>query len=712
VVLALTALLSGLLTLLAPTAHAAGIKVTATVVDAPRYGDATMSISVASTGVDPYAWVRIGGAVVVEGPVSAEPTELIVPLPGDGTDVGATYKLDIAVEADGGYSASTSLTTTRTTIPYVIEAVGRSSVHYGEPVVLRLVPTRPTPVAPQGRIHLLQNESSVSSGQLAPAADGRGYVATVRVMLAPRTEPYSVRGSIDGFAGYASDPDAAQASQLTVTPVPSKTTAKLSSAAVVAGKPVKLHVTVTAPGSGLSDAELGSTFVTVSVHDGTALLDRREVVVPVGLAGVDMDLTDFARTHTGVFTVMATSVGGHLTTSFAENSTLSVQPVPSSTSTSLSLDHPTTYVGDAPARGVVTVDVADGGTPDGLIELSTADQGRLLQVRATGATTPVALPTLAEGAYVVKARYLGGTGQEASDSSTLTYTVARDAVQWSDDLPADGTVAATDTVRVTLAPTHTERTPTGRLRVEAAGWDGVAVDLVDGVASVPLAGLAAGSHELVLSYLGDTYFQELQDSRVVTVRGTEPPPGAAVTTSTGLSLDRALVPAGSAATATVRVASADGSSPVGQVEVRIDGTVVATRLTGSAPFQVALPPVAVGAHTVTARFAGAGSYVDSAAPAATLTVTRAAATISAKAKRRSDGRAQVRVTVSAPVPATGTVQLWVAKGGKLKAVATATLADGRGVLRSRRPLPARAALVVRYVGSAVVEAAERRLRLR
>ncbi|QIG41865.1 Ig-like domain repeat protein [Nocardioides anomalus] len=284
----------------------------------------------------------------------------------------------------------------------------------------------------------------------------------------------------------------------------------------------------------------------------------------------------------------------------------------------------------------------------------------------------------------------------------------------TDDLPEDGTVASGATLHLTFAPTATQRTPDGMLDVDADGWGGVTTGLVDGVATVPLAGLAPGAHELRFSYGGGSWFQALTLTRSVTVRGTEPPPPATIATSTALSLGRTTVAAGSAATASLRVATSDGSSPVGQVEVRVDGAVVATRLIGSAPFEVALPTGAVGAHTVTARFVGSAPYGDSSATAATLTVTRAAATIAAKAKRRGDGRAQVRVSVTAPVPATGTVQLLCAlKGAEPKVVATTTLTgDGRAVLRSKRPLPRRAVLLVRYAGSSAVAPVEQRLRLR
>ncbi|QIG41864.1 hypothetical protein G5V58_02880 [Nocardioides anomalus] len=336
VVLALTALLTGLLALAVPAAHAAVIRVTAKVLEVPRYGDATMRISVASSGSDPYARVRIGSAVVVEGAVSAEPTELVVPLPGDGKDVGTTYKLDVAVDADGGYSASTSVSTTRTTIPYTIDPIVPSTV-YGGKVAIRLVPDRPTSVAPEGRFTLLENGAFVSSGAVAPAPDGRGYVAYAPVLLAPRDRPWSVRGVYDGGGGYEYEP--AGSTDLMVYQVPSQTTAKLSAARVATGSPVKLHVAVTAPTSELPQDQLGSSWVLVEAFpERGASFPAGRAQVPVGATGVDVDLTEVARSHEGVLTLRTSSGGGYVTPSFAAETTLTVDPVPAGTTTALSLD--------------------------------------------------------------------------------------------------------------------------------------------------------------------------------------------------------------------------------------------------------------------------------------------------------------------------------------------------------------------------------------
>jgi hypothetical protein len=703
--LLLLALLAGAGTLLPPTAaHAATLRVTAWVLDAPRYGDTTVRLAVSSTGVSPWAQVRLGETVVARGEVSGDPfdpTVFTVALPGDGTDVGAAYLLRVSVEAEGELSGSTSAGTTRIQIPYVLETFPDTRVDYAGRVAVRVVPTRPTTVVPAGRV-TLTGDVALTSDPLVAAPDGRGFVASVPVRARPGGT-YHVRASYPADAAYPATTDV-PAGDLIVHKVAGKVVAALSSDRIVTGTPVSLHVTVTAPGSPVPESELGSVFVDIFAQSGSGSpFQLGSMILPVGPDGSSYDLTRWATGRTGAYTFLTSTRDGRVVDSVSTPVTLTVDPPPATTTTTLGLDRTTTYVGQTPPGARVSVVVA-GGVPRGAVELRTGDGRTVASAPATGVTTALDVPVLPEGEHQLTAVYVPAAGELGSSSAPRSYTVRRDDVRIEDDLPPDGEVEPGASVSLRLSATATARVPTGTL-----SWGGGELPLVDGAIRLPATGLGSGPHELVLTYSGDAFFLPATTTVRLTVR---PPAATAVTTSTSVVVDRVEAVVGSPLAATVRTTAADGSTPSGPVEVRVDGTLLGTWPAAGAR-SVVLPTGAVGAHTVTARLAGSPEYRDSASSPVTYVVAQASATLTARARRARSGAAEVRVAVAAPVPVAGTVRVLLRlPRGRTRVVGTATLQYGAAVVRTKRLRPGRVTLLVEYVGSATVHAAQRRLTVR
>ncbi|MFV0435211.1 MAG: alkaline phosphatase [Leucobacter sp.] len=129
-------------------------------------------------------------------------------------------------------------------------------------------------------------------------------------------------------------------------------------------------------------------------------------------------------------------------------------------------------------------------------------------------------------------------------------------------------------------------------------------------------------------------------------------PAAPAETSVSVSFGTSKVAYNTAATATVKVSTADGADavPTGKVSMRIDGKTYSSTLNqGTAKIRLT-KPVRAGKQTVTASYAGAEGFEKSSAKSV-LTVTKAVPKVSAKlakSKVKTKQNATVKVAVSIP----------------------------------------------------------------
>lgn len=260
------------------------------------------------------------------------------------------------------------------------------------------------------------------------------------------------------------------------------------------------------------------------------------------------------------------------------------------------------------ATGWVTF-TADGSTTIGRCQL------------AAGACSaaPVTLPV---GSHTVVAAYGGVDGSlRASTSSPYAVTV----------LPA------ATSLTVTSSRNPAEHGTTARLAITVGGGGATAptgeVVVSEGAARVGSCTLGAGgacpadvqlpvgSHDLLVSYLGDASFQ---GSATVLTQVVVP-----ASTTTSVALSPAGGPYGTSFGATVTVATADGVA-TGTVAISDGTTPLATCALGSGgtagTCTAALGRLGVGSHSIVATYLGDPDHASSRATAP-LTVTRATATV-------------------------------------------------------------------------------------
>ena len=202
--------------------------------------------------------------------------------------------------------------------------------------------------------------------------------------------------------------------------------------------------------------------------------------------------------------------------------------------------------------------------------------------------------------------------------------------------------------------------------------------------SVPLTGLAPGTHTFTATYSGDANYPLTAGQ---TVYSTTAPyvitvnAGSLGSTTTTLSGVPASVSFGTSFTATATVA---GSNPTGTVEFIVNGSVFASAAlsAGSASATISLP-FSTSAYSIFAVYSGDGANDGSSSATSTVTVTPALTmtTLSANTTTTTLGHAvALTATVSSSVGApTGTVTFTYTTSGTATPQATmATLIPGSG----------------------------------
>ncbi|MDQ6523564.1 Ig-like domain-containing protein [Nocardioides sp. LHD-245] len=208
---------------------------------------------------------------------------------------------------------------------------------------------------------------------------------------------------------------------------------------------------------------------------------------------------------------------------------------------------------------------------------------------------------------------------------------------------------------------------------------------VDGVATLAVSGLKAGTHRLTAVF-GQTATARSSTSNVVTFalsRG-----GSAI----ALSLSAGSAAYGTGASATVVVPGGEG----GTVTVTVDGAASTHPVPAGGRVTIALPTtLAVGDHAVTAEFSGTDTLASSGPITATYQVARASVGLSAtvKAKVRRGAKLPVRIRTSGAVAGApvGTALVQVAIGnGVFKTRAQVALTSDLTKVKVKVPTSAKA----------------------
>ncbi len=181
------------------------------------------------------------------------------------------------------------------------------------------------------------------------------------------------------------------------------------------------------------------------------------------------------------------------------------------------------------------------------------------------------------------------------------------------------------TLTATVTALSGSGTPTGTVTfLDGTTSLGTATLNASGVATFSTTTLAAGTQSLTATYNGDTNFSG-STSSAVTVTVT-----AGVPTKTALSSSAASAVTGTSLTFSAVVSAASGSvTPTGTVTFLDGTTTLGTGMldaTGTATY--ATSGLAVGAHSITAAYAGAAGFAASTSSAVSVTITAVPASFS------------------------------------------------------------------------------------
>lgn len=702
--------------------------VTVTVEEDPYYGD-PVRLLVDASGGDSWATVY-QGTKQVSGPVllsNLGKTTISIPTL-DTYFPETTYSLRVAVSNDES-SGSQSASFTPRRIPATVK-IASTTTYRGSPLYGVLEPAVPTSVEPTGTMVAFRGFDSV--GSVAIRRDRTFGIYSTDLGVGAHRD-VSV-----GYTGdpYFTDPFSSPV-DLTVLRAPTQVVASLSSTSIEQGEQLDLNMTVN------RSADSRATFAgqvryRISSYSTSVESISRTVDYPAAGSLLQVPLQEWAGTHPGVWYASV----DYLPSEGTAASSLTTVPfevrlpgvVTASTTTTLDILRKTHPEPGDPVTVVAKV-ATETGAPatSGEVVFSHHTESGGWSVRAAvgpdgSATAQIDVPDA--GLHRLIASYTGAPGFGVSQSAPAE--VAARARATLTVLPTGVTgPEAGQSARYAVEVRADGLVPVGAVVARKDGRTIATAQLEQGAAALTLPGLPAGRHSVQITYEGDASTQPATEIVALVVRestGQSPTKRTSVTTlavPTNVSL-------GSPLTASVGVAVETGVTPDGQVQLVVDGTVVATeRASASTSMVVPLAALTrIGPHTVAARYTGSVTQSASESAARSVSVVderlqprpgqKASSTVSVKVKKRLRGKVRILATISSAGTVAGRVQVVrtikvgrktrmkviargiIKKPGTRAVVALTTKRLPRGIHR----------VTVRYLGSPTVTASARSLRIR
>ena len=439
-----------------------------------------------------------------------------------------------------------------------------------------------------------------------------------------------------------------------VVPAPSATTLTASPNSAVTGRPVMLtaKVAVAPPVTGTPTGTV--TFFDGPTPLGNATLVAGKATLTTGALGVAAHALTAGYLGDGN---VAASTSSSVTETIAQAATttsLTSSANPSVTGRAVTFTAKVTVV--APGTGTPTGSVTfmDGATPLGTVALDATRQATL--------TTS----SLVVGAHPITAVYGGDAGYATSTSPALTETIGKAATKTtlvSSGSPAVHGVPVTFTATVSvIAPGA--GAPTGTVTfLDGATTLGTVMLGPAGQASFTTGSLVAGARAITARYAGDSGFAPSASAAL-----SETVTKASTATALATSVTAAVVGQPVLLTAVVSVNPPGAGTPTGGVMFLNGAAVLGTgTLTAAGQAVFTTSSLTLGAHTITARYAGDPSFATSTSSALTVTVAKAATTMSVTAPAS---------TVAHHQPVTLTATVAVVSPGSGAPMGTVTFFNG------------------------------------
>jgi uncharacterized repeat protein (TIGR01451 family) len=677
--------------------HTVSMAGTATVLNltpaSPAYGEAiALTAAVTGPGGTPSGAVTftLDGAALATVALDAKGTATYFSYAS--TQVGA-HTFTATYGGDARYAASTTGVVLRTVVKggseLSLDATPMPSA-FGSAVSFTAVVTSAGLSAgtPRGEVTFLDGGAPLGTVALDGAGVARFTTSTLPVALHSISASYGGDASFNGAASRALVEEVTRAAP----------TANLSiSPAGVSGQTVTLTATVSGPGAvaGPSGA--------VTFRDGSAVLAT--VALDGGVArytSASLAVGDHAITYSypgdGNF-LAATSVTKQLVVSKG-STTIALTAAPAATMYGAPVTLSAQVNPSAPATGLPTgtVTFSEGSTVLGAVSLDVGGQASLTTVG------------IALGTRLLTATYSGDASFGGATSAAVVVTVGQ----------------AIPSVELTVAPQQSVHgqpigievrvaglgpVPTGTVALVADGSLELGSPTLDasGKVAFTVNGLAVGSHTVTARYDGDANYLPGTSPEVAITVGQGVAALALTTSAQSVALG-APVTFTAAATA---VAPATGV-PSGSVAFKEGTTILGSgALDGSGRATFTTSALAIGAHTITAAYAGDDGFLpaESAGLKQAIGKGRTSTTL-ASSRNPSAVRRPVTFTahVSVIAPSSGTPAGTVTFKDGEAALGAGTLdASGLATLTTRGLPKGTHAITAEYIGGEVFEGSSGRL---
>ncbi len=545
---------------------------------------ATLSLSLGSdyapAAGDTLTLINNGGSNPVTGTFAGLPEGSLL------TVGGSTFRISYA-GGDGndvtlGYVRSAAVSLTSDAAPG----------HHGQTVTFTaaVTPTDGSPGTPTGTVTFYDNGASLGAAQ---AVDGSGNATLAVSNLSGGTHAIT--------AVYSGDTDFQTATSATlsqvISPAATATTlASSTSGASVFGQAVTFTANVAVTGAGT-----GTPSGTVTFMDGATPLGTVALNGSAGATYATAALSTASHSITAVYngaSDFATSTSS-VTTQAVTKATSAVA-LTSNMATSVfgqAITYTATATAVVPGAGTPTgtITFKDGGTTLGTATLNNAGIATY-----TGTT-------LATGSHTVTAVYGGNTNfltvTSGGSTQTVSQAATRAVVTSSLGTSVFGQSVTLNVILASVAPGS--GLPTGTVTFYDGGASLGAATISSGRATLPTAALAVGSHSITVAYAGDANHAAVT-SAVFTQHVNKAALSVAVSSSAGSAVWGESVDY----TVTANAAAPGAGTPDGGTVTLTDenGTMIGTGTLASGTVTITGTPLAIGTHTVTATYAGDGSF--------------------------------------------------------------------------------------------------------
>ncbi|HTJ70685.1 MAG TPA: Ig-like domain repeat protein [Actinospica sp.] len=295
----------------------------------------------------------------------------------------------------------------------------------------------------------------------------------------------------------------------------------------------------------------------------------------------------------------------------------------------------------------------DAGTPTGTVTFN-VDGTTQPALPLSSGTASLTIPNPAVGTHTVTAAYSGDPVYYGSTSPAFEQTVDQaNTVTTLTSSANPSPVNQPGTITATVAAlTPGSGTPTGTVTFSIDGTAQAPVTLSDTSASLNLATLPAGPHQITATYSGDDEFTADTSSPL-----TEDIAFSTDTLALVSTVNPSVAGQQVQITAAVAPVAPATGTPTGTVTFTVDGTAGSPVTLASGGATLTLPALSAGSHTITAAYSGDSTFAPATSAALTQTIgpAQTSTTLSSSANPSADGQTvTVTATVTATSPGAGT----------------------------------------------------------